>query len=352
MIVTVSCQQRGELSFLYKLVDLEDRKSQYTLYFPIQDLLSMSSMSLYELNKSLMPCLQINEGVIEVDSQMRVKCLLNATDSLLAGFEETSSPPLGSFSHIESSPKQGARNVIMNSIKAIKKKQKAGDPTKSFKFANKTTDDDSLSSSETSLDKLIAYKNDTTRLDEFAKRIQRRFRGALARKRFKELYTTESIVMFKKTFIQHDFESVSCTILKKLSSHEYTIYGYNFDRKCYLQPESFTIDESDPAAVSAIMDPDYFENVLTKTYFDNETRTLYFQDFLIEDPSALVVLKRNDHNDAERRKAELFMVKLSRKNLSGNQVHEKVMPHYEQRYNMVGKRTFKMESTIVSILVA
>ena len=114
----------------------------------------------------------------------------------------------------------------------------------------------------------------------------------------------ESVVMYKRAFWQ-DHLSISCTILKKLANQEYTIYGFNFDMKYYFQPESFFLPEGKYLAP----DDQYFAQVFSKTYFDLDSKSIYYRDFLTEDTTSLLGNKIEGGRELEKRQAEVVMKK-------------------------------------------
>lgn len=355
MVITTTCAQRMELSMIFKVVDLEDRSMTYSLIFPLKEFMALESISLYDLYTRLLPCLQINECQLMIENQMKVKCLLYFTENLVEKFDDLTKNGNLSPGQKDNNNYWSATYNKLHPFLTVKTlldiKRSKAEPASANLKRKKKESSDSLSSSENSIDDLINYKNDMSRLDIFAIKIQRSFRGLITRRKYKEMHLRESIVVFKKSFLQHDFESVSCTILKRLATQEYTIYGYNYDFKYYFRPETFVTDFEQLAKYKKTRtEDDYFEEVFQNTYFDPETKTLYFKDFLIEEPAKLTSLKREDHSEVEKRKAERFLVRLMKKD-SRSHLHEKIVPHFEQRYKMVGKRTFPMEGTQIAILV-
>ena len=359
MIVTTICEDRPTRSFVVTAVDFANRRQVYRCQLPISSMLTVGQLSELDLYSMMIRCLLVNDRQLIVDLKMLLELVLEASSAATQTTRqceiqrknpvETKANPTIELLSVNVLPKLRdvakilAMNVVSTYNNHVVPEVNSKIPKKA---AEHETSELSLSQSLDSLDILIEKKNDHKRLDVFALKIQSQIRGLLMRKKYKKLRMNESIVMYKRAFWQ-DHLSISCTILKKLANQEYTIYGFNFDMKYYFKPESFYLAEGKHLSP----DDQYFSQVFSKTYFDLDSKTIYYKDFLTEETASLLDSKFEGSRELEKRQAEQVMKKTVMKFLNIIVDKKIFFPVFDQRFKVIGKKTIKLEGENLAIMV-
>lgn len=361
MILNVVCEDREGRCFSLTAVDLSDRRLVYKCVFPISNLLAMSEATELDLYEMLVQCLSVSGEQLKVNMKKMIELSLVSSKAVIKTPAYDQSQEQEELSKdkykIEGEKTEDLFQQfrILDVLKMLTQTPKsagsqfqpAPEEEDMKKMATDTNDHSlSLDSAKDSLDILIDKKNDQKRLDVYALKIQRVYRGMLARKKYRQLRSNESVVVYKKGFFQ-DHISISCTIMKRLANQEYTIYGYNFDMRYYFKSETFFLPES-----KAIRpDTRYFDEVFSKTLFDLDSKTLYYKDFLIEDASGLMGKSLGLGREQEKRQAEVVLKKTVMTFLNISAEKKKSIPEFDQRFKVIGKKTMVLGGVNIAILV-